>query len=30
MLELAEEPVAVYPEPKLRALAVERNWRVIG
>jgi phosphoserine phosphatase len=30
MLELAEQPVVVYPEPRLRALAVERNWRVIG
>lgn len=30
MLELAQEPVVVYPEPRLRALAVERNWRVIG
>ncbi|MCX8088464.1 MAG: haloacid dehalogenase-like hydrolase, partial [Meiothermus ruber] len=30
MLELAEEPVAVYPEPKLRELALQRNWRVIG
>ncbi|AWR85343.1 HAD family hydrolase [Meiothermus taiwanensis] len=30
MLELAEEPVAVYPEPRLRELALQRNWRVIG
>lgn len=29
MLELAEEPVAVYPEPRLRELAVKRSWRVI-
>lgn len=29
MLELAEEPVVVYPEARLRQLAVERNWRVI-
>lgn len=30
MLELAEQPVAVYPEPKLRELAVARNWRILG
>jgi len=30
MLELAEQPVAVYPEPRLRQLAIQRNWRVIG
>ncbi|MCX7740396.1 MAG: HAD-IB family phosphatase [Meiothermus sp.] len=30
MLELAEEPVVVHPEARLRQLAVERNWRVIG
>jgi len=29
MLELALRPVAVHPDPKLRQLAVERNWRVI-
>jgi phosphoserine phosphatase len=30
MLELAQNPVAVYPEASLRQLAVARNWRVIG
>jgi phosphoserine phosphatase len=30
MLELAQSPVAVYPEASLRRLAVARNWRVIG
>ncbi|WP_299425759.1 haloacid dehalogenase-like hydrolase [uncultured Meiothermus sp.] len=30
MLELAQSPVAVYPDARLRQLAVERNWRVIG
>lgn len=30
MLELAQNPVAVYPDAKLRQLAVARNWRVIG
>ncbi|GIW25751.1 HAD family phosphatase [Meiothermus sp.] len=29
MLELAEEPVVVYPENRLRQLAVTRGWRVI-
>jgi len=30
MLELAEHPVVVYPEPRLRELAAQRNWRIIG
>lgn len=30
MLELAQNPVVVYPEARLRQLAVARRWRVIG
>jgi len=30
MLELAQHPVVVYPEARLRRLALERNWKVIG
>lgn len=30
MLELAEQSVAVYPETRLRELAVARNWRILG
>lgn len=30
MLELAHNPVAVYPDAKLRQMAVARKWRVIG
>lgn len=29
MLELAQQPVAVYPEGRLRALALARGWRII-
>jgi len=30
LLEHADNPVAVYPDDKLRALASERGWEVIG
>jgi len=30
MLALAGHPVAVYPDPKLHALAQERGWEVLG
>jgi phosphoserine phosphatase len=30
LLEHAEHPVAVYPDEKLKALAVERGWEVLG
>lgn len=30
MLEMSAEPVAVYPDAKLRAVAVERGWRIVG
>jgi phosphoserine phosphatase len=30
LLEHADHPVAVYPEEKLKALALERGWEVIG
>ena len=30
LLEHADHPVAVYPEDKLRAVAVERGWEIIG
>ena len=30
MLEMVGNPVAVYPEPKLYALAKEKNWEVLG
>jgi len=29
MLEMSDNPVAVYPDPKLRSIAKERGWRVI-
>ncbi|HLE90155.1 MAG TPA: haloacid dehalogenase-like hydrolase [Anaerolineales bacterium] len=30
LLEHAEHPVAVYPDEKLKAIAVERGWDVLG
>ena len=30
LLEHADHPVAVYPEAKLKAVALERGWEVIG
>jgi phosphoserine phosphatase len=30
LLEHADHPVAVYPEEKLRAVAQERGWEIIG
>jgi phosphoserine phosphatase len=30
LLEHADHPVAVYPDEKLRALAKERGWEIIG
>lgn len=30
MLELAQKPVAVYPDASLRKLASEKSWRIIG
>ncbi len=30
LLERAEHPVAVYPDKKLRAVARERGWEIIG
>lgn len=30
LLEHAERPVAVYPDEKLKALAKERGWEIIG
>ena len=30
LLEHADHPVAVYPEDKLRAIAKERDWEIIG
>ena len=30
LLEHAEHPVAVYPENKLRTVALERGWEIIG
>ena len=30
LLEHADHPVAVYPDEKLKALAKERGWEVIG
>jgi len=29
MLEMSENPVAVYPDAGLRGVAVERGWRVL-
>jgi phosphoserine phosphatase len=30
LLEHAEHPVAVYPDERLRVVAVERGWEVLG
>ena len=30
LLEHAEHPVAVYPDAKLKSVAVERGWEIIG
>jgi phosphoserine phosphatase len=30
MLEMSQEPVAVYPDEKLEVIAKERGWRMIG
>jgi phosphoserine phosphatase len=30
LLEHAEHPVAVYPDAKLKAIALERGWEIIG
>jgi phosphoserine phosphatase len=30
MLEHADHPVAVYPDAKLKAVALERGWEIIG
>jgi len=30
LLEHAEHPVAVYPDAKLKTIAVERGWEIIG
>jgi len=30
LLELADHPVAVYPEAKLKAVALQRGWEIIG
>jgi HAD superfamily phosphoserine phosphatase-like hydrolase len=30
LLEHADHPVAVYPDKKLKAVAVERGWEIIG
>jgi phosphoserine phosphatase len=30
LLEHADHPVAVYPENRLRAVAIERGWKIIG
>ena len=30
LLEHADHPVAVYPEDRLRAVALERGWEIIG
>jgi phosphoserine phosphatase len=30
LLEHAEHPVAVYPDAKLKQLALEKNWEIIG
>lgn len=30
MLELAAEPVAVYPNPALAQIAADRGWRIVG
>lgn len=30
MMELSQEPVAVYPDRELRKVAVSRGWRILG
>jgi phosphoserine phosphatase len=30
LLEHAEHPVAVYPDEKLKAVALARGWEVLG
>ena len=30
MLEHADHPVAVYPDEKLKAAAIERGWEILG
>jgi phosphoserine phosphatase len=30
LLEHADHPVAVYPDAKLKAVALERGWEIIG
>jgi phosphoserine phosphatase len=30
LLEHADHPVAVYPDEKLRAVAIERGWEIMG
>lgn len=30
MLEKADHPVAVYPDAKLKAIATERGWKILG
>jgi phosphoserine phosphatase len=30
LLEHAEHPVAVYPDPKLKSIALERGWEILG
>jgi len=30
LLEHAEHPVAVYPDAKLKKVAIEKNWEIIG
>ncbi|MBX3036698.1 MAG: HAD-IB family phosphatase [Anaerolineales bacterium] len=30
LLEYAEHPVAVYPDAKLKKVALEKNWEIIG
>ncbi len=29
MLSLAQEAVAVYPDPQLRQVALDRGWRIL-
>ena len=29
MMEMSEQPVAVYPDAKLRRVAEERGWRIV-
>jgi phosphoserine phosphatase len=30
LLEHADHPVAVYPDKRLNAVAVERGWQILG